>query len=95
MIGDEIQERSVELVRAGGTLVTIAAPSSHQPQGGRVVFFVVESDRARLIELAQRVRDGRLKPIIGAVRPLNEAPAAFGPGPRTRGKTIIQVTDAQ
>jgi hypothetical protein len=29
---------------------------------------VVEADRCRLAGLAQRLRDGRLKPIVGAVR---------------------------
>jgi hypothetical protein len=37
--------------------------------------------------------DGRLKPVVGAVRPLAEAPAAFAPGRHTRGKTIIRVTE--
>ncbi|MFJ2008574.1 NADP-dependent oxidoreductase, partial [Streptomyces chartreusis] len=47
----------------------------------------------RLAELAQRLRDGRLKPIIGAVRPLAEAASAFTPDKRTPGKTIIRVTE--
>jgi NADPH:quinone reductase-like Zn-dependent oxidoreductase len=55
------------------------------------VFFVVEPDRARLADLAQRLRDGRLKPIVGEVRTLAETPAAFAPGHRSRGKTIIRV----
>ncbi|OHV45671.1 hypothetical protein BCD48_22025 [Pseudofrankia sp. BMG5.36] len=55
--------------------------------------FVVEPDRARLADLAQRLRDGRLKPIIGAVRTLREAPSAFAPDRRTPGKTIIRVTE--
>ncbi|MEU9446741.1 NADP-dependent oxidoreductase, partial [Streptomyces sp. NPDC048304] len=50
-------------------------------------------DRARLTDLAARVRDGRLKPAVGAVRPLAEAPSAFAPGTRTPGKTIIRVTE--
>ena len=37
-------------------------------------------------------RQGRLKPIVGAIRTLPEAPAAFAPDRRLRGKTIIQVT---
>ena len=80
-------------MRPGGTLVTIAAPPTVQPKDGRAVFFVVEPDRARLADLAQRVRDGRLKPIVGAVRPLAEAAAAFAPDRRTPGKTIIQVVE--
>jgi NADPH:quinone reductase-like Zn-dependent oxidoreductase len=91
VIGGQILERSTALVRAGGTLVTIAAPPAVQPGNGRAVFFVVEPDRAQLVELAQRLRDGRIKPLVGAVRPLAEAPAAFAPGQRTHGKTIIQI----
>ena len=44
-------------------------------------------------EIASRVRDGRLKPVVGAVRPLAEAPDAFAPGKRTPGRTIIRVTE--
>jgi hypothetical protein len=39
------------------------------------------------------VRSGRLQPVIGAVRPLAEAPSAFAPGRRVPGKTIIRVTE--
>jgi NADPH:quinone reductase-like Zn-dependent oxidoreductase len=93
VIGGEVLERSSALVRPGGTLVTIAEPVTVRPRDGRAVFFVVEPDRVRLSDLAQRVRDGRLKPIIGDVRPLAEAVGAFTPGKRTHGKTIIRVTE--
>jgi NADPH:quinone reductase-like Zn-dependent oxidoreductase len=56
------------------------------------MFFVVEPDRSQLADLAQRLRDGRLKPIVGAVKALAEAPAAFAPDRRTHGKTIIRIT---
>jgi len=92
-VGGDVLDRSAALVRAGGTLVSIATPPTVQPKAGRAVFFVVEPDRARLADLATRVRDGRLKPNVGAVRPLAEAPAAFAPGTRTRGRTIIRVTE--
>jgi NADPH:quinone reductase-like Zn-dependent oxidoreductase len=92
VIGGEVLERSAPLVRAGGTLVTIAGPPKVRPADGRVIFFVVEPDRLQLADLAERVRSGRLKPIIGAVRPLAEAPSVFAPGRRVSGKTIIRVT---
>lgn len=91
VIGGDVLERSAALVRPGGTLVTIATPPTVQPRQGRAVFFVVEPDRLQLAELAERLRDGRLKPIVGAVRPLTETVEAFARRPRTPGKTIIQV----
>ncbi|KUJ35835.1 NADPH:quinone reductase [Streptomyces sp. NRRL F-5122] len=93
VIGGEILDRSAAVVRAGGTLVSIAMPPKVQPKDGRAVFFVVEPDRIRLTDLATRVRDGRLKLNVDTVRPLAEAAAAFDPGSRTRGKTIIRVTE--
>ncbi|MFC0505188.1 NADP-dependent oxidoreductase [Micromonospora costi] len=93
VIGGDILERSTALVRPGGTVVTIAEPPTVQPRDGRAIFFVVEPDRARLADLAERVRAGRLKPIVGDVRPLAETAAAFARHRRTHGKTIIQVAD--
>lgn len=92
VIGGDVQARSAALVRPGGTLVTIAAPPEVHPEQGRSVFFVVEPDRERLAELVARVRDGRLRPVVGAVRTLAEAPAAFSPGERVPGRTIIRVS---
>jgi len=93
VIGGDILDRSASLVRAGGTLVTIASPPTVLPRDGRAVFFVVEPDRVRLADLAQRVRDGRLKPIVGAVWSLANAPTEFAAGRRHAGKTIIRVTN--
>lgn len=93
VIGGDILDRSAALVRAGGTLVTIAQPPTVRPKDGRALFFVVEPDRARLADLAQRLRDGRLDVRVGAVRPLTEAAAAFAPERRVTGRTIIRVAE--
>ena len=60
VIGGDIQKRSAGLIRAGGTLVSIVGPTEARPADGLAVDFVVESDRAQLSEIVQRVRDGRL-----------------------------------
>ncbi|GAA5016963.1 NADP-dependent oxidoreductase [Streptomyces siamensis] len=93
VVGGDILDRSATLVRAGGTLVTIAQPPTVQPKDGRALFFVVEPDRARLADLAQRVRDGRLDVRVGAVVPLKEAVSAFAPKLRVSGRTIIRVAE--
>jgi NADPH:quinone reductase-like Zn-dependent oxidoreductase len=90
VIGGDIQKRSAGLVRAGGTLVTIAGPPEARPADGLAVDFVVVSDRAQLTEIAQRVRDGRLRTTIGNVATLDDAVAAFNPTEPINGKTIIR-----
>ena len=91
VIGGDIGMRSARLIRAGGTLVTIAGPTEARPADGLTVDFVVLPDRAQLSEIIQRVRDGRLRTNIGNVSTLDDAVAAFNPTKRINGKTIIRV----
>jgi NADPH:quinone reductase-like Zn-dependent oxidoreductase len=91
VIGGDIQKRSAGLVRAGGTLVSVVGPTEARPADGLAVDFVVESDRAQLSEIVQRVRDGRLWTNIGNVSTLGDAVAALNPTERRKGKTIIRV----
>jgi NADPH:quinone reductase-like Zn-dependent oxidoreductase len=91
VIGGAIGKRSAGLVRAGGTLVTIAGPPEARPADGLAIDFVVVSDRTQLSEVVQRVRNGRLRTSIGQVATLDDAVAAFNPTERIKGKTIISV----
>ena len=91
VIGGDIGKRSAGLVRAGGTIVSVVGPVEAQPLNGLAVDFVVESDRAQLIEIIQRVRDGRLQTNIGNVVSLDEAVAALNSTRRVKGKTIVRV----
>jgi NADPH:quinone reductase-like Zn-dependent oxidoreductase len=91
VIGGDIQKRSAGLIRAGGTLVTVVGPPGARPADGLAVDFVVESDRAQLTEIVQRVRDGRLRPNLGTVATLDDALAALNPTERLNGKTIIRI----
>jgi NADPH:quinone reductase-like Zn-dependent oxidoreductase len=89
VIGGDIGKRSAGLIRPGGVLVSIVGPSEARPAGGQAVDFVVESDRAQLIEIVQRVRDKRLQTNIGIVTTLDNAVATFNSTQRAKGKTII------
>ena len=90
VIGGDIGKRSAGLIRAGGTLVSIVGPPEARPADGLAVDFVVESDRAQLHEIVQRVRDGRLRTHIGTVSMLDDAVAAFNSTTRRSGKTIVR-----
>jgi NADPH:quinone reductase-like Zn-dependent oxidoreductase len=91
LIGGDIGKRSARLVRAGGTLVSIVGPVEARPAEGLAIDFVVESNRAQLSEIVQRVRDGRLRTNIGTVASLDDAAAAFNRTGRRSGKSIIRV----
>jgi NADPH:quinone reductase-like Zn-dependent oxidoreductase len=91
VIGGDIQARSAGLIRAGGTLVTITGPAEARPREGLAVDFVVESIPAQLVEIVQRVRDGRLRPNLGEAASLDDAVAALNPTTRRTGKTVIRV----
>jgi NADPH:quinone reductase-like Zn-dependent oxidoreductase len=91
VIGGDIQKRSARLIRAGGALVSVVGPAEARPADGLAIDFVVESDRAQLGEIVQRVRDGRLRTNIGAVSTLDDAVAALNWTERRRGKTIIRI----
>src|SRR3954463_2831778 len=89
--GGDTQKRSASLIRPGGTLVSVVGPPEARPADGLAIDFVVESDRAQLSEIVQRVRDGRLRTNIGNVATLDDAVAALNPTERITGKTIIRV----
>jgi NADPH:quinone reductase-like Zn-dependent oxidoreductase len=91
VFGGDIAKRSARLVRTGGTLVSIMGPAETRPPDGLAVDFVVESDRAQLSKIVQRVRDGRLRTNIGTISSLDEAVATFNRTERCKGKTIIHV----
>jgi NADPH:quinone reductase-like Zn-dependent oxidoreductase len=91
VFGGDIGKRSAGLVRAGGTLVTVAGPPEARPADGLAIDFVVVSDRAQPGEIAQRVRDGRVRTNIGQVATLDDAVEAFNPTARIQGKTVIHV----
>jgi NADPH:quinone reductase-like Zn-dependent oxidoreductase len=91
VIGGDVGKQSAGLIRPGGTLVSVVGPVEVRPADGRAIDFVVESDRAQLSEIVQRVRDGRLRTNIGKVSALSDAVAAFNTTERRKGKMIIRV----
>ena len=90
VIGGDIGKRSAGLIGAGGILVSVVGPPEARPANVLAIDFVVESDRAQLNEIVQRVRDGRLRTNIGNVSTLEQAIATFESTKRRKGKTIIR-----
>ncbi len=95
-VGGETQERSWNVLKPGGILVSIASPPSAdvaQARGLRQAFVFTQPNAAQLAELAQLVDDGKLKVIVETVFPLSDAKGGqemseHGHG---RGKIVLQV----
>ena len=79
-VGGTVLERSWALLKAGGTVVSVAEPPTAArlaPHGGRGVYFVVEPDREGLRELARRIDRGVLEPRVGVSCALDEGREAI------------------
>src|SRR4051794_34982354 len=91
VIGGDIQRRSASIIRPGGTLVSVVGPAEARPVDGLTVDFVVESVPSQLVQIVDRVRDGRLRTHIGPVATLDDAVLALNPTERRKGKTVIRI----
>jgi len=94
-VGGDTLERSWGVLKPDGGMVTIAA-SSEQVVSDRVkkAFFIVEPNRAQLIEIGNLLEEVHLKPVVDTVLTLAQAAAVYngGPGNRPgRGKMVVDV----
>jgi NADPH:quinone reductase-like Zn-dependent oxidoreductase len=89
VIGGDIQKRSAARIEPGGSLVSIVGPVEFRPADGDAIDFVVEANRDELVEIVQRIQDGRLRTNIGRTASLDEAVATLSSSERSKGKTII------
>lgn len=91
VIGGVVQQKSANLVKAGGRLVSVVGPAEVRPVDGLAIDFVVEADRTQLGEIVQRVRDGRLRTNIGITTSLENAVLALNSTERRKGKTVVVI----
>ena len=95
-VGGETWERSWDVLRPSGRLVSIVVP--HPPEreardGRRAIWFVVEPNRTQLMDIGRLIDGGHLGPIVSAVLPLADGQATYGAGRNGRGpgKTVLLV----
>ena len=94
LVGGDTLMRSFKAIKKGGRVVTVAtnAEASADPVV-KEAFFIVETKREQLIELARLIDAGVIRPIIGEVFPLEKAGQAYLPGKKiaTRGKAVLRI----
>jgi NADPH:quinone reductase-like Zn-dependent oxidoreductase len=93
-VGGEVLENSWNVLRHGGSLITIVGDTPEKraaEHGVRGFSILVEPNRKELVEIARLVDAGEVKPVVDAVFPLSQAREAFerGSSGHNRGKTVL------
>ena len=90
-VGGETLARSWGVLKPGGKLVTVAAAGEvATDERTKQAFFIVETSRAQLVEVARLIDAGTLRPDVDGTFLLADARAAYEYKPR-RGKAVLRV----
>jgi NADPH:quinone reductase-like Zn-dependent oxidoreductase len=77
-VGGATLDRSWDVLKPGGRLVTIAASGEATvSERAKQAFFIVEPNRQQLVEIAGQLEAGQLQPVVDAVVPFDQTAAAF------------------
>ena len=96
-LGGEIQNRSFEVLRPGGVLVSVVSLPDQEKAAQHMVrgiFFYVNVTFQGLTVIADLLQSGRLTPCVGEVLPLAEAREAhemLAGKPHERGKIVLTI----
>jgi NADPH:quinone reductase-like Zn-dependent oxidoreductase len=92
-VGGDTRDRSWGTLSKAGRLVTIAADAERftQPRV-RDAFFIVEPNRGQLIEISRLIDAGIIRPIVGAVFPMENFRRAYEQKP-VRGKNVLRIAE--
>jgi NADPH:quinone reductase-like Zn-dependent oxidoreductase len=96
LVGGEVQQRSFQVVRRGGKLISaVSRPDQTLAQryGVEAAFFLVQVTSQRLGEIAHLIDSGKLKTQVGAILPLADAREAHlmleHLRPQPKGKIVL------
>jgi len=94
-IGGDTLERSWDVLKPGGRMITIAADSEGTAdQRVKDAFFIVEPNQKQLVEIAKQLDAGYLRAFVKTTVPLTEASAAYSGAVKVKsghGKIVIAV----
>jgi NADPH:quinone reductase-like Zn-dependent oxidoreductase len=98
LVGAETQNRSFQVLRRGGKLISaVSEPDQQlaQRHGVEASFFLVNVTNQRLTEIGRRIDGGKLRTRVGAVLPLADAREAHfmldRVRPQPKGKIVLAV----
>ncbi|MBI3345301.1 MAG: NADP-dependent oxidoreductase [Gammaproteobacteria bacterium] len=97
-VGEEVQQRSWQVLKKGGILVSILAltvPDDAAARGLRSAYVFVQPNAAQLGQIAELIDTGHVKPVVEIVLPLSEVRRAhiLSQSRHARGKIVLRVAD--
>jgi NADPH:quinone reductase-like Zn-dependent oxidoreductase len=97
-IGGETQERSWQVLKKGGALLSVVQPPSAEKAkalGVRAAFVASHPNGDQLAEITKIIEAGKLAPIINRILPLSEARRAheLSQSGHTHGKIVMRVSN--
>jgi NADPH:quinone reductase-like Zn-dependent oxidoreductase len=97
-VGGNTLERSWGVLKKGGMLLSIVdtpSPERAAAQGVRALFFIVQPNRAELVQIGDVIDAGQMRPMLRQVLPLAQARQAYrrGQAGHAAGKAVFQVVD--
>jgi NADPH:quinone reductase-like Zn-dependent oxidoreductase len=94
-VGGQTLQRSWQVLKSGGRMVTIAAEGENaRDDRTKAAFFIVEPNQAQLNKVANLFDRNELRTFVDGVVPLSEASAAYTGAARRsngRGKLVIEI----
>ena len=98
-IGGETQERSWQVLKKGGILVSLVQPPSEnkaKEHGVRGIRLGARPNGQELAEIAKLIDAGKLAPVINRILPLSEVRRAheLSQSDHTHGKIVLRVNNA-
>src|SRR6476469_2392720 len=99
-IGGDTQERSWQVLKKGGILLSVVEPQSADKAkalGVQAVFVASHPNGSELAKIAELIDSGDLKPIVNRILPLSEARRAheLSQTGHTHGKIVLRVKEEQ
>jgi NADPH:quinone reductase-like Zn-dependent oxidoreductase len=94
-IGGDTLERSFEVLKQGGILVSLVQPPSQESAtkyGVRALFYGAHASSSDLAEIAKLIEHGKVKPVVETILPLAEARRAheLSQSGHARGKIVLK-----
>jgi NADPH:quinone reductase-like Zn-dependent oxidoreductase len=99
MIGGDTRDRSFQIIKPGGILVSVVSsgsPALNAPGAVRNAFFLVDVTTQRLERLTELLDRGLIKTRVGTVLPLDQARKAhemLAGALHKRGKIVLKIAD--